>query len=61
MAPEYRFDYGKAKPNRFAADVGNSHPVTVTLDPEIAQVFKDSSVVNRVLRALIQTMPRTAS
>jgi hypothetical protein len=58
MLPEYRFDYRKAKPNRFAKP-GTSR-VVVVLDPDIAEVFRTPGSVNAVLRALITTMPSTA-
>ena len=57
LLTEYRFDYRKAKPNRFA--VGSSH--AVVLDPDVAAVFSTPESVNAVLRALIETMPRTCS
>jgi uncharacterized protein (DUF4415 family) len=57
MLAEYRFDYGKARPNRFASSMQKDH-VTVTLDPDVAEVFKTSGSVNMVLRALITTMPK---
>ena len=57
LAAEYRFDYSKAHPNRFAvkAKAGSR---TVILDPDIAAVFTTAESVNAVLRALIQTMPK---
>jgi len=55
MLPEYRFDYAKAKPNRFAG--GRGTRVVVVLDPDISEVFKTPESVNTVLRALITTMP----
>jgi hypothetical protein len=57
MLPEYRFDYRKARPNRFAARMQRGSRVVV-LDPDIAKVFTTAESVNEVLRALIQTMPR---
>ena len=56
LLPEYRFDYGKARPNRF---VESSKPGgrLVVLEPDIARVFTDAESVNSVLRALIATMP----
>ena len=56
LRPEYRFDYTKAKPNRFA---GRARPgsVTVLLDPDVARVFHSAESVNAVLRALVATMP----
>jgi len=57
MRSEYRFDYGKARPNRFAGRSAGEHLVVV-LDPDIAQVFTTPESVNNVLRALIATMPQ---
>ena len=56
MQPEYRFDYGKAQPNRFADRVAPGS-VAILLDPDVAQVFKNAEFVNSVLRALVATMP----
>ena len=56
LRPEYEFDYGKARPNRFAARV-KPGVRTVPLDPDVAEVFTTPESVNTVLRALIQTMP----
>jgi len=56
LAVEYRFDYAKAQPNRFAAQMAQE-PMVVVLDPDVAAVFKTPEAVNRVLRALIATMP----
>ena len=58
MLPEYEFDYGKARPNRFALRGGESGHVMVVLDPDVAGVFTNSATVNAVLRALITTMPK---
>jgi hypothetical protein len=55
--PEYRFDYSKSKPNRFAERVSRGRTVVV-LDPDIAEVFTTPESVNNVLRALITTMPQ---
>jgi hypothetical protein len=45
LKPEYRFNYGEAKPNRFAARIRKGS-VAVLLDPDIAQVFKSPESVN---------------
>jgi hypothetical protein len=58
LREEYRFDYGKARPNRFAGQVDKSQ-VVVMLDPDISEVFTTPESVNAVLRALIKTMPST--
>ena len=41
MRPEYNFDYGKAKPNRFAAKLDESR-VVVVLDPDVSRIFPDA-------------------
>ncbi len=56
MAPEYHFDYRKAKPNCFAAHMKNE-PLIVMIEPDIAKVFKSSEQVNKALRALISAIP----
>jgi hypothetical protein len=58
LLAEYRFDYKKAKPNRFAVNEETPQPTVVVLDQDVAQVFKTPEAVNKVLRALIQSMPR---
>lgn len=57
LLPEYDFDYDKAKPNRF---VLKEDQQAVILDPDVAEYFRDSKSVNRVLRAIIMNMPQTA-
>lgn len=57
LLPEYEFDYRKAKPNRF---VLTEQQRVVILEPDVAEYFQDSEAVNRVLRALIEAMPRPA-
>ena len=51
MRAEYRFDYSKGKPNRFASRVDVSG-VVVALGPDVAEVFKTSDAVNEALRHL---------
>jgi len=57
LLPEYRFDYRKARPNRFADRVDQKRLV-ITLDPDVCKVFTTSESVNSVLRALIEVMPK---
>jgi len=57
MRTEYRFDYTKARPNRFAGRAKDC--VIVVLDPDVSEVFTTPDSVNRALRALIGAMPRT--
>jgi hypothetical protein len=56
MAPEYRFDYKKAKPNRFAERM-KKEPLVVMIEPDVAKVFTSAEQVNKALRALISAMP----
>jgi hypothetical protein len=56
MEKEYRFDYSKAKPNRFASRMKDS-PLVAVIDPDVAKVFTTSEQVNKALRALISAMP----
>ena len=56
LRPEYRFDYGKSRPNRFAARMSPG-AVAVVLDPEVATVFESSASVNNLLRSVIKAMP----
>ena len=52
---EYRFDYSKSKPNRFAAKMSEG-TVAVVLEPDVAEVFKSSEAVNALLRSIISAM-----
>jgi hypothetical protein len=56
LRPEYRFDYGKARANRFAGRMPHD-AVAVVLDPEVASVFESSASVNNLLRSVIKAMP----
>jgi hypothetical protein len=60
LLPEYRFNYEKAKPNRFAASNKTQKLTVVVLDEDVAQVFTTPESVNKVLRALIESMPQSA-
>ena len=60
LRSEYRFDYRKARPNRFAARYKEGSRV-VLLDPDIARVFTTPASVNDVLRALLETIPPKSS
>lgn len=56
LAPDYEFDYAKAKPNRFANSTDGLK--VVVLDEDVAKVFTTPESVNKALRALIEIMPR---
>jgi hypothetical protein len=55
-AKEYRFDYSKAKPNRFGSRMKDS-PLVAVIDPDVAKVFTTTEQVNNALRALISAIP----
>ena len=56
MVTEYRFDYKKAKLNRFAARM-KEEPLIIMIKPDVAKVFKSSEQVNKALRPLISARP----
>lgn len=56
MLPEYEFNYRKARQNRFASRAS----VTVTLDPDVAEVFNTSESVNNALRAIISAIGKNS-
>jgi hypothetical protein len=57
MRPEYRFEYSRAKPNRFASRM-QQPVIAVVLDSDVAAVFKSSSKVNAQLRSAIAVRKR---
>ncbi len=52
MRAEYRFDYAKSRPNRFAARMKDG-VVAVVLDPDVASAFPTPASVNAALRSLL--------
>ena len=58
LKAEYRLDYRKAKPNRFAALIPED-TVAVILDPDVAAVFNSSETINSLLRSVIAAVPDT--
>lgn len=57
MRKEYRFDYRRAKPNRFAGKIAKD-AVAVVLEPDVAAKFSSSKAVNTLLRSVLAAMPR---
>lgn len=57
MLSEYHFDYQKTKPNRFATQ-SEKKMIVVVLDEDVAQVFTTPESVNKVLKTLIEVVPR---
>ncbi len=58
LSSEYRFDYSKSKPNRFAAGMPGG-AIAVVLEPDAAAVFKSSKTVNALLRSVISAVPQS--
>ena len=57
MRPEYRFDYRKSRPNRFAPIIKDG-TIAILLDPDVASVFRSPEVVNSLLRSVITALPK---
>ena len=49
LQPEYRFDYQKAKPNRFTVRNDVEKLKVVVLDDDVAQVFTTPKADNKAL------------
>ncbi len=58
MRKEYRFDYSRAKPNRFREKMSEG-VVAVVLEADVAAIFKSSKAVNSLLRSVIAAMPES--
>ncbi len=57
MRKEYRFDYKKSRPNRFAARLAKEYRL-IPIDPDVARIFSTPESINKVLRAIIAAMPK---
>lgn len=53
---EYRFDYRRSRPNRFANRI-RAGSIAVVLEPDVASVFRSSEDVNALLRSVIAAVP----
>ncbi len=53
---EYRFDYQRSRPNRFASRI-RAGSIAVVLEPDVASVFRSSEDVNAFLRSVIAAVP----
>ena len=61
LLPHYDLDYRRAKPNPYVTRDLTALEMTVKIDADVAAVFTSAESINAVLRALIQTMPQTAT
>lgn len=59
LRSEYRFDYRKSKPNRFASKMSED-AIAVVLEPDIAAIFKSSKTVNALLRSIVSAMRQSS-
>ncbi len=57
ILPEYNFDYSKARKNRFLKIEENN--CKIILDPDVAKFFKSSESINNILRAIINSIPKS--
>ncbi len=55
MRREYRFDYRKSRPNRFAP-LMKGGTIAIVLDPDVASVFRSPKLVNSLLRSVITAL-----
>lgn len=65
LRKEYRFDYSKASPNRFAAGLQQGGRL-VLLEPEVAAAFPNANDVNKALKSVIKAkaakrLPKSAA
>jgi len=58
LRSEYRFDYSKARRNRFARRWGPKSGLVVLVDAEMAKMFKTPEAVNHALHSLADAIPK---
>lgn len=69
MSDNYNFEGKEVRPNRFAKKALNAKTyvidgderrelISITLDADVAKVFKTSESINNALRAIISAMPK---
>ena len=59
LRPEYDFDYSKAVRGKYYKKLLEEGANVVILEPDVANVFKDSSSVNEALRSLLDLIDST--
>jgi len=58
LRPEYDLRSMRGRPNRFAKDFASGTIKVVTLDSDVAKVFRTSDDVNKMLRSVIAALPQ---
>ena len=53
LRDHYAFDYGKAKPNRFAERLTDA-ALVVVIEPDIAAAFQTPEAINEALRLIMR-------
>ena len=56
LLPEYEIDYSKVKRNPYF----KKNRTFIEIDEEVAEVFRTSDNVNKVLKAIIKSLPKKA-
>jgi hypothetical protein len=57
LLPEYEIDYSKAKRNPYY----KKNVTFIEIDQEIADVFKTSENINKVLKAIVKSIPKSSA
>ncbi len=53
LLPEYEFDYAKAVRGKYYQRLMKEGSNVIVLDPDVAEVFRDSASVNQTLRSVL--------
>ena len=59
LRPEYNFDYSKAVRGKYYRRLIHEGANVIVLEPDVAKTFSDSTVVNKVLRSLLDLTQST--
>lgn len=59
LRPEYNFDYSKAVRGKYYKHILEEGANVVVLEPDVAEVFRDSTAVNDALRSLLDLTKTT--
>ena len=57
LLPEYEIDYSKVKRNPYF----KKNRTFIEIDEEVAEVFRTSDNVNKVLKAIIKSLPKSSA